>query len=346
MQNDNNKEVTCQVINKLCHDEVIFQHSKNLNDPAKIQNVKDILVEFGKRGYLDHQGCWSAKINCPDLKAPHITHQAGGGSSTEDLMARFMNQVVDVALELVGESLIYRTWSSDYCQKYLPGCAEERKPDIILVPYNPSQPLVQDWWRAVSLVEMKQHGVNMQKQEWFDETAKHATTIWGCQDAHTFIITLQYFSEQFAFLFFDCGGAICPDMLNIMDDKEEYLRLVLYLSLADPGIVGLEMSIVHNDVGQCVRSKVFGLVPIEMVLFISNNLHGRGTVAQHVTLTQCHIAEALQSVGTWEVMKKWLKGMKDDVAVVVKDTWVDLTAPHTEGMILNYLQLKGVMGIT
>ncbi|KAG0705537.1 hypothetical protein DFH29DRAFT_996854 [Suillus ampliporus] len=189
MQNDNNKEVMCQVINQLCRDKVIFQHSKNLNNPAKIRNVKDILIEFNKRGYLDDQGRWSAKIDCPDLKAPHVTCQAGGRSSTEDLTGQ------------IHES----TWSSDYCQKYLPGCAEERKPDIILVPYNPSQPLVQDWRRAVSLVEMKQHGVR------------------------------------------------------------------------------------HAETGM---------------------------------------------------------GMEDDVAVVVKDTWVDLTAPPTEGMILKYLQLKGVIGVT
>lgn len=147
-----------------------------------------------------------------------------------------MNRLVDATLELAGESLIHRTWSSDYCQKYLPGCAEERKPDIILVPHNPPRPLVQDWRRAVSLVEMKQHGVDVQKQEWFDETAKRANTVWGCQDAHTFVITLQYFGEQFAFSFFDRGGAVCPDMLSVVDDKEEYLRLVLYLSLADPGM--------------------------------------------------------------------------------------------------------------
>lgn len=112
------------------------------------------------------------------------------------------------------------------------------------------------------------------------------------------------------------------------------------------GMVGLETSIVHQDVGRFIRSKVFGMVPIEMVLFISNNLHGRGTVARHVTLSRRRITDTLQSVGSWDVMKKWLKGMEDDVAVVVKDTWVDLTAPHTEGMILNYLRLKGIMGVT
>ncbi|KAG1816435.1 uncharacterized protein BJ212DRAFT_1480884 [Suillus subaureus] len=43
-------------------------------------------------------------------------------------------------------------------------------------------------------------------------------------------------------------------------------------------------------------------------------------------------------------MEKWLKGMKKEVDVV-KDTWVDLTTPHTEGMILNYLWLKGIHGV-
>jgi hypothetical protein len=35
--------------------------------------------------------------------------------------------------------------------------------------------------------------------------------------------------------------------------------------------------------------------------------------------------------------------MDDTALIVVKDTWVDLLTPHTEGMVLNYLRLKGVL---
>ncbi|KAG1720070.1 uncharacterized protein EDB91DRAFT_1257199 [Suillus paluster] len=66
-------------------------------------------------------------------------------------------------------------------------------------------------------------------------------------------------------------------------------------------------------------------------------------------MSRCHMSalpQALQSSGSWGAMEKWLKGMEKEVDVVVKDTWVDLTAPHTEGMILNYLRLKGVQGVT
>jgi hypothetical protein len=277
-------------------------------------------------------------------------------------MTNFLNRLVEEALLLAGESKIKRIWSSEYCQKPLPGSAEEHKPDIILLP---NDPLVQDWRRVFTLAEMKQHGVDVDRQEWFDEIAKRANTIWGCQDARNFVIVLMFVGEAFTFAFFDRGGAVCLDMLSIVDDKEEYLRLVLYLSLADPGLsfhharmvissqcyaigmVGLETSIMQNKAGRFIRSRVFGpKVPINMVLFISNNIHGRGTVARHVTLSRERIAQALQLGGFWGAMEKWLKGMEKEVDVVVKDTWVDLTAPHTEGMILNYLRLKGVQGVT
>jgi hypothetical protein len=38
--------------------------------------------------------------------------------------------------------------------------------------------------------------------------------------------------------------------------------------------------------------------------------------------------------------------MDDMASIVVKDTWVDLSTPHTEGMVLNYLRLKGVLDFT
>ncbi|KAG1787966.1 uncharacterized protein HD556DRAFT_1448294 [Suillus plorans] len=342
-QMEDNKAITRHIINWLCHDEVIFQHLENLDDPTKLRGMKGILQRFKEKGYLNDQG-WTNEIDCPDLKAPHFNRQHGGRFSTEDHMTRFMNRSVKEALLLAGDSKIKRIWSSDYCQKPLPGSAEERKPDIILVP---SDPLVQDWRRVFTLAEMKQHGVDVDKQEWFDEIAKRANTIWGCQDARNFVIVLMFLGEAFTFAFFDRGGAVCLDMLNIMEDKEEYLRLVLYLSLADPGMVGLETSIGQDEARRFVRSRVFGPeVPINMVLFISNNIHGHGTVARHVTLSRERIAQVLQSGGSWDAMEKWLKGMENEVDVVVKDTWVDLTAPHTEGMILNDLRLKGVQGVT
>ncbi|KAG2110201.1 uncharacterized protein F5147DRAFT_772474 [Suillus discolor] len=343
MQMEDNKAIMCHVINWLCHDEVIFQHLENLDDPTKLRSVKGILQRFKEKRYLNDQG-WTNEIDCPDLKAPHFNRQHRGGSSMKDHMTRFMNCLVKEALLLAGNSKIKRIWSSDYCQKPLPGSAEECKPDIILVP---SDPLVQDWCRIFTLTEIKQHGADVDKQEWFDEIAKRVNTIWGCQDARNFVVVLMFLGEAFMFAFFDRGGAVCLDMLNIIEDKEEYLQLVLYLSLADPGMVGLETSIGQNEVWRFIRSRVFGLeVPINMVLFISNNIHGCGTVARHVMLSHECIAQALQLGGSWDAMEKWLKGMENEVDVVVKDTWVDLTAPHTEGIILNYLWLKGVQGVT
>ena len=48
-------------------------------------------------------------------------------------MAEFLNRLVDETLVLTGPHPIAREWSSEYCQQILPGSAEGRKPDIILV---------------------------------------------------------------------------------------------------------------------------------------------------------------------------------------------------------------------
>ncbi|KAG1761012.1 hypothetical protein EDD22DRAFT_848074 [Suillus occidentalis] len=184
-------------------------------DPTKLQSVKG----------------WTNKIDCPDLKAPHFNRQHSGGASTEDCMTNFLNHLVEEALLLVGKSKIKRIWSLEYCQKPLPGSAEERKPDIILLP---NDPLVQDWCHVFTLAEMKQHGVDIDRQEWFDKITKQVNTSWGCQDAHNFVVVLMFMGEVFTFAFFNHRGVVCLDMLSIVDDKEEYLWLVLYLSLADP----------------------------------------------------------------------------------------------------------------
>jgi hypothetical protein len=123
-----------------------------------------------------------------------------------------------------------------------------------------------------------------------------------------------------------------------------------------------------------IRSNIFGDMTIEMVLFISNNLHGHGTVVRQVTLPKLRITKALEREEkdcleheekdhlecdeknrppgpapqnlNRGVLQKWLNTMDDTASIVVKDTWVDLLTPHTEGMVLNYLRLKGVLDFT
>jgi hypothetical protein len=145
-------------------------------------------------------------------------------------MAEFLNRLVSETTALTGPSRIKRLWSSEFCQKVLPGSAEERKPDLILVPEGKSL----DWRNVIALAEMKQ-GVTIQPLEWFDECARQANTMWSCQDGRRFVMTMQLWGSKFSFMFFDRGGAVCADMLDINENKEQFLRLVLYLTLGDPG---------------------------------------------------------------------------------------------------------------
>jgi hypothetical protein len=163
---------------------------------------------------------------------PHQTRDAKTGRpSSEDLMADFLNQLVAETLALSGPSRIRSKWSAEYCQKVLPGSHEECKLDIALVPED--VPL--DWRNVVSLAEMKKNGVDVDSLNWFDECARRANTVWSCQDARRFVVTMQLVGSKFSFMFFDRGGAVCPTVLDIQRDKEQFLRLVLYLSLGDPG---------------------------------------------------------------------------------------------------------------
>jgi hypothetical protein len=149
------------------------------------------------------------------------------------------------------------------------------------------------------------------------------------------------------------------------------------------GFLGLDPSIVLGGDRRYIRSNIFGDMTIEMVLFISNNLHGRGTVVRQVTLPKLQITKALECEEkdrlereekdrlerekkdrperdeknrpppappcpapqnpNRAVLQKWLNTMDDTASIVVKDTWVDLSTPHTEGMVLNYLRLKGAL---
>ncbi|KAG2737378.1 hypothetical protein P692DRAFT_20698378, partial [Suillus brevipes Sb2] len=236
---------------------------------------------------------------CPDLTQPHHATRSNG-PSTEDLMAIFLNRLVEEVLTLLGPSHIHRKWSAEYCQKVLPGSAEDRKPDIILVDSD----LPEDWRNLTTVGEMKKSGVDIKNPLWYDEVAKRANTMYASQDSRTFAPVLQFLGAQFTFVFFDRGGSVCLDVLGIHEDSEEYFRLVLYLSLAHRGVynhksmcfpnmttvgtglLGFDPTIVHdpNSDIRFIQTKHFGKVPIDMVLFISNNLNGRGTVVRRVTL--------------------------------------------------------------
>jgi len=76
-----------------------------------------------------------------------------------------------------------------------------------------------------------------------------------------------------------------------------------------------------------------------MILFISNNHHGCGTVIHQVTLPKSRIIQALEYRENLNkgVLQKWLNAMDNIELIVVKDTWVELLTHHIEDMVLNYL---------
>ncbi|KAG1781468.1 hypothetical protein EV702DRAFT_1041982 [Suillus placidus] len=294
-------------------------------DKDKYQNqvatqVRKLKANLQPKGFIDQNNRWTSAIGCPDLTQPHHTTRSNG-PSTKDLMAIFLNHLVEEVLAL---------WSAEFCQKVLPGLAEDRKPDIILIDAD----LPEDWHNLTTIGKMKKSGVDVKNPLWFDEGAKWANAIYASQDSHTFAQVLQFLGDQFTFVFFDHGRSVCLDVLGIQEDSEGYFRLVLYLSLAHHSLVGFDPTIIHDMPSdrRFIQTKHFWKAPIDMVLFISNNLNGCGTVIRQVTLSKDQINQALKNGPNSKALQKWLKGMANMESIVVKDTWLDLATPHTEGM--------------
>ncbi|KAI9457679.1 hypothetical protein HD554DRAFT_2301350, partial [Boletus coccyginus] len=127
--------------------------------------------------------------------------------------------------------------------------------------------------------------------------------------------------------FFDRGGSVSTYPLDIHQFPEEFLRILLGITFADRIMFGFDSTVSPTQNGekkiQIILQGNEYVVCVDMLLFLSETLHGRGTTVWSGTVT---INEELQEV-------------------VVKDTWVDPLRRYTEGRILKILERAKVKGV-
>jgi hypothetical protein len=74
---------------------------------------------------------------------------------------------------------------------------------------------------------------------------------------------------------------------------EDFMLLTLFDNKL-AGMVGLDTTIDRNGTSPIIRAKHWKDMTINMVLFISNNIYSRGTVARKVTIPKEQLIEMLQ----------------------------------------------------
>ena len=77
------------------------------------------------------------------------------------------------------------------------------------------------------------------------------------------------------------------------------------------------------------------------MLFISDNLHSRGTTVWEGVLLEPLVG----SIGRGGKQKKPKLGAGQGETVIVKDSWIDPLQKYTKGMILSMLNMKCVEGV-
>ncbi|KAH7903883.1 hypothetical protein BJ138DRAFT_1107299 [Hygrophoropsis aurantiaca] len=155
----------------------------------------------------------------------------------------------------------------------------------------------------------------------FEELAAKASIIFASQDNRRFVLTFSMVNSLMTVNKFNRGGSLASHTFNIHQDPAAFLRFLMGLACCDLETIGYDTTVTTSPSFQPLRTvtSAHGMpYPIHEVLFITDSLHGRGTVVWHVEL--------------------------GEAVLVVKDCWQDPCRLFTEGEILDHLAEAGVIG--
>ena len=151
---------------------------------------------------------------------------------------------------------------------------------------------------------------------------------------------------------FDRGGSLSTAGFDIHCHPDVFLRILIGVSSGPLSTLGFDTSIQWRTV--CRDEKQHNVkqvviarngqppctIELTRVLFISDNLHGRGT-----TVWEGVLLEPLAFTGEGGEQKRSKPTAGQEETVIVKDSWIDPLRKYTEGMILSMLNDKGVEGV-
>ena len=179
-----------------------------------------------------------------------------------------------------------------------------------------------------SIGEVKKRNSKDNEKVSYLELAGKVNFLLEAQDGRYAAPGIQLLGWEIILTLFNQGGSVSTHPLNINQFPEEFLRILLGITFADGIILSFNHTIspVKDDQKQIQISLPDQdyIVFIDMLLFSSGSLHGRGTTVWCSKVTICKQPEE---------------------EVVLKDSWVDPLRQFSEGRILKMLGEAGVKGI-
>ena len=189
-----------------------------------------------------------------------------------------------------------------------------------------------DWRHLATFAEVKNWDGKDNEKSLYIETAGKASCLLYAQDGRHAIPCIRVLGSRIYFMIFDRGGSLSTCGYDIHRCPHNFLRILISVTSASLHILGFNISI-HWQQKQCDSNSVDPVKEVKIqvdatteytielmkVLFISDNLFGRGTTV-------------------WG-------GSTEIGEVVVKDSWIDPLRKYTEGFILWVLNTHKIEGV-
>ena len=182
-----------------------------------------------------------------------------------------------------------RVWHADRATSPLKGSDTNHKPDLILLPVsiaNSSKDL--DWRDVVVFGEIKSKKTpDTLKKSYIEITGKTALLLYT-QDGRHSAPSLRILCHHIILMFFNRGGSISTAAFNIHENPEVFLCILLGVSTASMANIGFDETVFWDG---CEKKRALvawkasegddkdnPLLFLEQLIFISDGLHGRGTM--------------------------------------------------------------------
>ncbi|KAG6369095.1 hypothetical protein JVT61DRAFT_15603 [Boletus reticuloceps] len=198
-----------------------------------------------------------------------------------------------------------------------------------------------DWRDVLVFGEMKsKHNRDTSKVSFINITGKMSILLCA-QDGRHAAPSLRILGSHVTLMFFDRGGSLETDSINIHSDPELFLHILVGLTKASLSQLGFDESLLDDSGSRCVliiwKGRAGKVVTIDKLLFISDIMHGRGTMVWGglIALDLDLDGSDLDSGTTFLQTRRGVK-------VVIKDCFGLTHYGYTEGHILAVLNDTGV----
>ena len=171
----------------------------------------------------------------------------------------------------------------------------------------------------------------------FTEVAGKTGVLLYTQDGRHAAPALRILGSNISLTFFDRGGSLETDSIDVHADPEIFIHIIVGLAKATFSQLRFDISLLDNTGNKHVLVAWKGgpevkEVTIDNLLFISDVMHGRGTT----------VWDGSMELDDSNLEKTWPRTWR---GIVIKDSWIDPLRKYTEGTILKMLNAAGVVGV-